>query len=280
MRTQFLIAASALALAACADSSSLPTAPVATSSVELDRGGERSAGAVFTATNATSGNSVVAFARAKDGSLAPAGSFPTGGSGIGGTTDPLGSQYSIALDDDDDLLFIVNAGSNDISTFRVNGAQLTLLSTTSSAGTLPVSLSVSRGILYVLNASTNNVAGFNIGENGTLTPNARASASLSSGAAAPAAVRASRDGRFLVVTEKGSKTIDTYRIGHSGSLSAPVSSPSSGDTPFGFDFALNGQVAVSEAGSAAASLYDVGKKGKLTVESAWFRPTVRRRHAG
>jgi 6-phosphogluconolactonase (cycloisomerase 2 family) len=81
-------------------------------------------------------------------------------------------------------------------------------------------------------------------------------------------VRVSRDGKLLVVTEKGSGTIDTYHISDRGSLSAPISNTSSGVTPFGFDFVKGGQVAVSEAGSAAASLYDVARNGSLVVESA------------
>src|SRR5215467_8510890 len=61
------------------------------------------------------GNAVVAFARAGDGSLTFAGTFGTGGNGIGGTTDPLASQYSLILDGEDaKLLFVVNAGSNTV----------------------------------------------------------------------------------------------------------------------------------------------------------------------
>ncbi len=40
-------------------------------------------GAVYTQTNAAAGNAVLAFDRASDGSLTPAGSYPTGDLGTG-----------------------------------------------------------------------------------------------------------------------------------------------------------------------------------------------------
>ncbi|HEY4754263.1 MAG TPA: hypothetical protein VIH37_13330, partial [Candidatus Limnocylindrales bacterium] len=42
------------------------------------------AGFVYTETNAASGNAVLAFARAQDGTLSSIGSFATGGTGTGG----------------------------------------------------------------------------------------------------------------------------------------------------------------------------------------------------
>jgi len=272
MRSSLVFAFGTLALAACGESSSI-TAPrssslVAPSSARLDKSEGDSRGAVFTQTNGANGNAVVAFARGNDGSLTYAGTFNTGGKGIGGTTDPLASQYSVLLGgEDDSWLFVANAGSNDVSTFRVNGAQLTLVGTASSGGTLPISLAISRRTLYVLNAGSNTVRGFDIGENGRLTPSSRASAPLGAGASGGAAIRASRDGRFLVVTEKGSGTIDIFTISDRGALGSAVRSQSSGVSPFGFDFVGGDQIAVSEAGSAATSLYAIGKNGKLAVES-------------
>jgi 6-phosphogluconolactonase len=280
MRSCLTLIISSLALAACGESSSLPTAPNAPSfgtpaSARFDVGarddgahGDGARGAVFTQTNGIGGNAIVAFARAADGSLTNAGTFPTDGKGIGGTTDPLASQYSVLLGGDDArLLIVANAGSNDVSVFRVDGAKLKLVGTTPSGGTLPTSLAVSRHTLYVLNAASNTVNGFRMDARGHLVAEPRASARLSTGAAGAAAVRASRDGKFLVVTEKGSRTIDVFPIGHHGALGAAVSSASSGVSPFGFDFVKANQIAVSEAGSAAASLYDIRRNGMLGVES-------------
>ena len=122
MRPSLLAVFAACSLAACSDSS--PTSPrsAALGTPAFDAaGGDASSGAVFTQTNATAGNAVVAFSRAGDGSLTYAGTFSTGGNGIGGTTDPLASQYSLTLDGEDaKLLFVANAGSNSISTFHVS----------------------------------------------------------------------------------------------------------------------------------------------------------------
>jgi 6-phosphogluconolactonase (cycloisomerase 2 family) len=272
MRNSILLGAVAMSIAACSDSTS-PT-PAATSRASgtsagrsADRQDNGARGAVFTATNGVSANAIVAFARAGDGSLTYAGTFNTGGKGIGGTTDPLASQYSLLLSDNAKLLFVANAGSNNISTFRVDGASLSLVGTTSSGGTLPVSLAIAHHTLYVLNAGSNSVTGFDIGEDGSLTADAGASSPLSAGAAGGAAVRASRDGQWLVVTEKGSRTIDVFKVAGDGALGSPVRSASNGVSPFGFDFVNGDQVAVSEAGSGAASLYDISNQGRLDVES-------------
>ena len=269
MRSTVLVGIAALGLAACSDSTS-PVSHRASAAAQLnaDRQNDGAQGAVFTETNAVAGNAVVAFARAEDGSLRYAGTFPTGGQGIGGTNDPLTSQYALLLSADAKLLFVVNAGSNSVSTFRVDGAHLSLVGTTASGGQLPTSLAIAHHTLYVLNATSNTVSGFTIGEDGSLAPNAAASAALAPGADGGAAVRASRDGQWLVVTEKGSRTIDVFPVSGSGALGAVVRNVSSGVSPFGFDFVSGDRIAVSEAGSAAASLYDISNEGGLLVESA------------
>jgi 6-phosphogluconolactonase (cycloisomerase 2 family) len=271
MRNTILLGAAAISIAACADS----TSPSAVSSINApsaelsaDRHNDGAAGAVFTETNGVNGNAVVAFARAGDGSLQYAGTFATGGKGIGGTNDPLFSQYSLLLDGENDkLLFVVNAGTNDISTFRVDGANLSLVGVTSSGGTRPTSLAIAHHTLYVLNAGSNTVTGFDIANDGSLTANQRASSPLAAGAAGGAAIRASRNGQVIVVTEKDSRTIDVFPVRGDGALGTPVRSPSAGVSPFGFDFVSADGIAVSEAGSAAASLYEISKDGSLSVES-------------
>jgi 6-phosphogluconolactonase len=111
--------------------------------------GNRSAGAVYALTNAPTGNEVVVWNRADDGSLTPAGSYATGGLGSGAG---LGSQGAIILSEDNRWLFAVNAGSNDISSFQVEGQGLKLISRVASGGTLPTSLTVYDDLLHLLNA--------------------------------------------------------------------------------------------------------------------------------
>src|SRR5437870_7773571 len=93
------------------------------------------AGAVYALTNSPAGNAVVAYQRGADGSLTPAGSFPTGGMGMAG----LSSQGAVIVSDDHQLLFAVNAGSNSISSFRIRPGGLDLADTAASDGTMPIS---------------------------------------------------------------------------------------------------------------------------------------------
>ncbi|MFL6036101.1 MAG: 3-carboxymuconate cyclase, partial [Gaiellaceae bacterium] len=57
--------------------------------------GKTHTGFVYTLTNSPAGNAVAVFARADDGTLAPAGTVATGGLGTGTN---LGSQGSIIVD--------------------------------------------------------------------------------------------------------------------------------------------------------------------------------------
>src|SRR5216684_5321837 len=94
--------------------------------------------AVFAMTNSVVGNQIIAYSRAANGSLIEGNHFVTGGRGSGGTTDPLGSQGSLTLSQDHSLLFAVNAGSGDISVFKVHGSRLSLLDQAPCGGSDPV----------------------------------------------------------------------------------------------------------------------------------------------
>ena len=111
--------------------------------------GNHSAGAVYTMTNSSMGNSVLVYNRAADGRLMEDGSYATGGLGSG---DGLGNQGAVVLSKNNRWLFVVNAGSNDISVFAVKHRGLKLIDRIDSGGLRPISLTVDRRILYVLNA--------------------------------------------------------------------------------------------------------------------------------
>src|SRR5262245_5599697 len=73
-------------------------------------------GAVYTSTNAVGGNEVLVYNRSSDGSLVFQGSYPTNGLGSGAS---LGSQSALILSNNNHLLFAVDAGSHQISSFRI-----------------------------------------------------------------------------------------------------------------------------------------------------------------
>jgi 6-phosphogluconolactonase (cycloisomerase 2 family) len=220
-------------------------------------------GAVYTLTNAASGNAVVAFARAADGSLSLEGTFPTGGLGSGAG---LGSQGSLVLSDDGRQLFAVNPGSDSVSLFTIRPDGLELAATAPSGGRYPISLTVRKGILYVLDAGGGgSISGLAVGK-GSLTPIAGSTRPLGAGSAGPAQVQFSPDGGVLVVTEKASSTIDVYPV-VDGVAGAPTVTASAGGTPFGFDFDNRGHLLVSEAAGSASS-YDVSAGGASVISGA------------
>lgn len=172
------------------------------------------------------------------------------------------------------LLFAVNAGSNEISVLQIRKSGLSLVDKVSSGGVRPISLTVYENLLYVLNeGGTPNITGFTINDNGTLTPLAGSTRPLIGGAMAdPAQVGFSPDGGLLVVTEKMGNRLDTYTVDANGLPSAPMANASSGMTPFGFAFNDDGYLVVSEAfggmpGQGKVSSYNAPASGILSVIS-------------
>jgi 6-phosphogluconolactonase (cycloisomerase 2 family) len=237
------------------------------------------AGAVYVLTNQLD-NAVAVFRRSADGTLTAAGEFSTGGAGdpvpqgTDPATDPLASQGALVLDQGNQFLFAVNAGSNQISVLRVSSVGLDLIDVVDSGGVRPISLALHENLLYVLNeGGTPNITGFTVDGDGTLTPLAGSTQPLIGGTAAdPAQVSFNRDGTLLVVTEKAGNRIDTYTIDENGLPSAPIDNPSNGMTPFGFAFNNAGFLVVSEAfggapNQSAASSYSAPDDGILSVIS-------------
>src|SRR6516225_3975169 len=158
---------------------------------------DRAGGAVFFMTHAADKNEIIAYKRADDGSLSDEHRFATGGRGSGGTTDPLGSQGSLTLTDEQAFLLAMNAGSGEISSFRVQGATLELADVVSSGGSKPVSVAQHGNLVYVANAGgDSNVAGFRLAGNGKLTPIPHSFTFLSTSNAGPGSVAFSPDGQF------------------------------------------------------------------------------------
>jgi 6-phosphogluconolactonase len=126
------------------------------------------------------------------------------------------------------------------------------------------------GLVYVLNAGgTPNIAGFIIEPwTNKLVALQGSQRPLAGGSAAnPAEVSFSLDGRVLMVTEKGTQTIDTYIVNWDGTVSEPISNRSSGATPFGFEFTHRSLAIVAEAGttSNALSSYRAAENGELEL---------------
>ncbi len=221
-------------------------------------------GALYTASNATTDNQILAFDQMRDGSLKPVGAVSTGGKGSGGG---LGNQSGLTLTPNRQMLLAVNAGSNEISVFKFNRNQPKLVSKISSGGVRPVSVTVQGDLVYVLNAGSDDVTGFYLKDDGKLYPIPNSRRALSAKATAPAQIRFSPDGQTMVVTEKATNVISTFPIKY-GYLGDRISNPSNANTPFGFAFDRRGNLLVSEAADgppniSSISSYDVLPNSKL-----------------
>ena len=192
----------------------------------------RAGHAVFVQTDNTAGNRVVAYDRAADGTLAPAGSYATGGRGgilAGSVVDHTASQGSLASDPRHGLLYAVNAGSDTISVFAVHGDRLALRQVLGSGGTFPVSVAVHGDLVYVLNAlNGGSVQGYRVlGRFLVRIPGSHRALGLDPNATpqfttTPGQVAFTPDGTQLVVTTKGNgNDIDVFGVGGDGGWSDP-----------------------------------------------------------
>lgn len=218
-------------------------------------------GAVFTQTNDPAGNAVQKFNRGGDGTLTPAGTFPTGGAGLSTLG---GRQGAVELSDDEENVYAVNAGSNTVTAFRLRRG-LDVVGTVGSGGVAPVSVDEQDGRVYVLNSGdAANVTAFRVGRRGALTPISRGTRALP-GALGPAQVSVSPDGDWLVVSERESNRLEALPLDAAGRPGAPVVTASSGTVPFGFGFGRRGEVIVSEAGASTVSSYRLERGGALAA---------------
>ncbi|MFC0439911.1 hypothetical protein [Kutzneria buriramensis] len=256
--------------------------------------GDLRQGAVYVQSNDAISNVVVAYLRKPDGTLTEMGRYPTGGQGSGKFEDSahglvLGSAKGEASPtqniDQEDLLFVTNAGSNTISVFRVEAGGLELITQVPSGGNRPVSLTVNNGMLYVLNSGETDrrlvlgpddllencttgdmpsVTGFRVTPAGNLMPIENSTRALSGRAMSGCAqVTFTPDGKTLIVTERIANipgqtkdrkgAIDTFDVRFDGTLGERKVLDPSGAGPYGFNFLKDGTLLMTEQNGATAN---------------------------
>ena len=249
----------------------------------------QSTGAVYVLSNQPAENAVIVFHRNADGTLQPmpSGSFPTGGAGLGSGPNPLASQGALILSADNRLLFAANAGSDSITAFAISGDSLTALETVPSGGTQPVSLTMNKDMVYVLNSggASPNSTGFRITPAGhgtkLLVPIPGSTQVLPNGSAAAAAeISFTPDGSSLFVTEPAVNQIVSFTVSSGGhtalagtfSASSAVSSPSAGAGPFGLvfskDLVITANTASGTPQAGSMSSYSMSSTGALAPASS------------
>ncbi len=121
---------------------------------------------LYVETDAVSGNRVLTYLRASDGTVSFAGSYATGGLGAiagGATADPLASQDALAFIDGGDELVTTTAGSNTLTVLSISGTSLKAVQTISSAGLFPASIAVRGNSVTALNAGgSGSIAEFSV----------------------------------------------------------------------------------------------------------------------
>ena len=233
--------------------------------------------AVFVPTNEAAGNHIVAYDRGSDGHLTFAASYATGGQGgaLGGAAvDKLASQGALAYDSGHRVLYAVNAGSNTLSVFRVDGPQLALRQVISSGGTFPVSVATHGDLVYVLNARNGGaIQGYRL-DDGHLHAIRNSNRSLGLAIVTgsteflntPGQVSFTPDGAHLIVTTKANGShIDIFDIGQDGRVSDSfVANSSTTPVPFGVAFDAAGHLAVAQAGGSTVATYAVDADSTVT----------------
>jgi len=236
--------------------------------------------AVFVQTDNTAGNQVIAYQRAADGVLSPAGAYSTGGLGgilTGSVVDHTASQGSLTYDPWHSLLYAVNAGSNTVSVFAVRGDRLALRQVIGSGGTFPVSVAVHGDLVYVLNAlNGGSVQGYRVlGSSLFALPGSSRALGLDPTATpqftnTPGQVAFTPDGGQLIVTTKANGSdIDVFGVGFSGYLSSqPVVNSEPGTVPFAISFDESGHLVIAEAGTNALATFALSGNGTLSLLDA------------
>jgi 6-phosphogluconolactonase (cycloisomerase 2 family) len=240
-------------------------------------GGSGAENVVFVQTDGLTANQVVAYDRATDGSLTWSATYDTGGQGgqlTGSVVDHLASQGSLTYDAANGLLYAVNAGSNTVSVFAVDGDRLSLQQVVSSGGTFPVSVAASGRLVYVLNAGgAGSISGFRVA-GGKLHPIENSGRSLgltiptdtNQFTHTPGQVAFSPDGSQLIVTTKASSNaIDVFALTPDGRTSAtPVVNSEPGTVPFAVTFDSTGHLVVADAGTNALETFSLAADGTAT----------------
>ena len=234
--------------------------------------------AVFVQTDNTAGNQVVAYTRAGDGTLTLAGTYPTGGLGgqlTGSVVDHLASQGSLQYDAAQHLLIAVNAGSNSLTVFGVQGTRLRQRQIIGSGGEFPVSIAIRGNLVYALNGLRGgSVQGYRLSPGGHLAFLRGSHRRLHLNQAAtpqftntPGQVALSPSGTQLIVTTKANgNDIDVFGVGPGGRLSAsPVVNAEGSTVPFAIAFDQAGHLVIANAGTNALATFTLGSDGTVTL---------------
>jgi 6-phosphogluconolactonase len=274
-------------------------------------------GAVFALTNATSGNQVVVYNRDNDGRLSGRRTFATGGNGSGGGLGNQGAialsdsgQWLLAVNPgsdsvsvflsvgnhllrtdvessggvrpvsvtiEDDIVYVLNAGSDDVQGFRLSiYGRLTPISGSrralSASGTAPAQVEFNRDgdLLAVTEKATNKILTFAVDGDGRLGP----ATTTDSPSPTPFGFAFGRRDTLLVSEAvggaAGASTLSSYRLsGNAGVTTVSAAVPSGQSAACWVVTTRDGRFAyVSNTASGNLSAYRISSGGAATLDAA------------
>ncbi len=242
---------------------------------------------VISSTNDSIQNEIVGYRRNSNGKLDSLFTLSTFGKGING---PLRSQNSMLWTKEGKFLLVCNAGSNDVSVFKIDGENVTFLNKYSSGGQTPVSITQYKDFIYVLNSGHHGIlSGFKITQDGTLNPIPGINIEVDTMVSGPAQASFTCDGSGIIITCRSSNKIIGFQMSKDGIPVGKTSISSNTEVPYGFDLDEDGKIFVTEAKQSGISVYQ-WKNGKeleklfdlskdLHTAACWIKLTKDRKYA-
>ena len=233
--------------------------------------GQGSGPSVFVMTNDNAKNEILTYHRSFNGQFILADRVATGGRGSGGETDPLQSQGSLTISGDHTLLFAVNSASGSVSSFHILDGIPVLVDKEPSEGAFPIAVTEHNGTVYVLNAGGSGaIVAFKADGFGRLHEIQNSSAFLTGTNSGASSISVSPNGKWLIVIEKASNSIDVLPINPDGTLGTVANNHSVTPGVFATAFTSTGQLVVSEnqpGGTDISSIssYAINSNGTLTA---------------
>ena len=231
--------------------------------------------ALFVESESASGNHVLSYSRATDGTISFAGSYATGGFGataVGATADPIASQDGLTLINNNSELVATNAGSDTITVFAVYGTRLIWLQQVASQGQFPVSVASHGNLVSVVNSGgAGSVAQFRLFGDFLFAQAAQVRSLGLANTTPPdfhhgvGEVAYTPNGQHLIIATKlSTNSFDVFSVGFNGALGAtPVVTAADNALPFAFTFDSAGNVVSAEASNSSVSTYAVNTNGSL-----------------
>ena len=226
---------------------------------------------VFVMTNDNAKNEILTYQRSFNGQFILADRVATGGRGSGGETDPLQSQGSLTLSGDHTLLFAVNSASGSVSSFHILDGIPVLVDKEPSEGAFPIAVTEHNGTVYVLNAGGSGaIVAFKADGFGRLHEIQNSSAFLTGTNSGASSISVSPNGKWLIVIEKASNSIDVLPINPDGTLGTVANNHSVTPGVFATAFTSTGQlvISVNQPGGtdiSSISSYAINSNGTLTA---------------